>query len=177
MEMAGPIASVLFETFPSEWTWAEIVNLVQTISGKVEGDEFWVITTKWIKGTVERIDGRPFGMDRHKIDSNNNDYSKEEVLTMQKSIGFDPKFFLSIYAMCNEAIDHKILGELTHYLAKRYNGLIDFKGKLPSLTLPRNGNLWDIPYQVSEDRRAVYQIGDVDFLWGWLQNENFRMIK
>ena len=175
--MAGPTSSVLFETIPSELTWGEIENVILKISDKVEGNDFRVSTTKPINGTVEKIDGRPFGIEKHEIDLEYYEYSEEEILMIKDYVGFDPKFDLGIYAMCNREIDHKILGELTLYLAEKFDGLIDFGGQISAKPKNFKGRTWEIPYETSGGMTAVYNIADVDFMKDWLNSKNFRMLK
>ena len=79
--------------------------------------------------------------------------------------------------MCNQEIDHRILGELTLYLAGELDGLIDFGGQLPVQSDQVKGNSWEIPYERAGGMTAVYQVADVDFMKDWLNNKNFRMIK
>ena len=175
--MAGPTSSVLFDIIPSEITWREIENVIQKISGKVNGSDFWVINTESINGTVSIVEGRPFGIEKHKIDSDYYEYTEEEVLMIRDYVGFNPVFDLGIYAMCNREIDHKILGELTLYLAEKFNGLIDFGGHLINQPNTMKGKTWEIPYETVGGMTAVYNVADVDFMKDWLKDRNFRMIK
>jgi hypothetical protein len=175
--MAGPTSAVLFETIPTEQIWGEIENVIHKISNKVEGNDFWVISTEFINGTIKKTDGRPFGIEKHKIDADYYNFSEEEILMIKNYVGFNPKFNLGIYAMCNSEIDHKILGELTLYLAENYDGLIDFGGQLTNQPNELKGEIWEIPYETSGGMMNVYNVADAEFLRNWLNNENFSMIK
>ena len=128
--MAGPTSSILFESIPTKQTLGEIDNVIKKISDQVDGNDFWVVSTKSINGTVVSLQGRPFGIEKHIIDSNYYEYTEEEISMIRKCIGFNPKYDLGIYAMCNQEIDHKILGEITLYFAEKFNGLVDFGGQL-----------------------------------------------
>lgn len=175
--MAGPTSSILFDTIPSEQTLGEMKNVIQKISDKVDGNDFWVINTEIIHGTVKTAEGRPFGIEKHKIDLNYYEYTEDEILMIKDFVGFNAVFDLGIYAMCNREIDHKILGELTLYLAEKFNGLIDFGGHLTNQSDRMKGKTWEIPYETSIGMTAVYNVADVDFMKDWLNNKNFRMIK
>lgn len=173
--MAGPTSSILLENIPSELMWGKIEDIVQKISDKVDGSAFWVIDTGLINGKVSTTEGRPFTIKRHPIDTLY--YSEEEILMLKDYVGFNPVFGLVVSAMCNREIDHKILGELTLYLAEEFNGLINFGGHLITQTDKMQGKMWEIPYETSGGMMAVYSIANVDFMRAWLNNKNFRMIK
>ncbi len=175
--MAGPTSSILFDSIPSELTWEEIENMIKKVSNKVDGNDFWVINTESINGTVSTAEGRPFGIVKHKIDADYYEYTEKEILQIKDYFGFNPKFDLGIYAMCNREIDHKILGEITLYLSEKFNGLIDFGGHLTCPIDKMNGETWEILYETSGGMTAVYNVADVDFMKEWLNHKNFRMIK
>ena len=175
--MAGPTSSILLDTIPNEHIWGEIENIIRNISDKVEGNDFWVTSTESINGSVKNTDGRPFGIEKHKIDSNYYNYSEEEISMIKDYVGFNPKFDLGLYAMCNREIDHKILGELTLYIADKFKGLIDFGGQISILLDEITGEIWEIPYETAGGMTAVYNVADVNFMKNWLSNKNFRMIK
>ncbi|MEM6379227.1 MAG: DUF6368 family protein [Bacteroidota bacterium] len=175
--MAGPTASILLETIPSEQTWIAIKKVIQRISDKVEGNDFWVRSTTFINGGIAVVDGRPFGLERHTIDANHYEYSPQEISSIQEQTGFNPKFDLGLYAMCNQEVDHQILGELTLYLAETFSGMIDFGGQLPLESRNMRGNTWEIPYTTAEGETAVYTVADVAFMKDWRSSKLFRMIK
>ena len=175
--MAGPTSSVLLETIPTKWIWEEIENVILNISDEVEGNDFWVTSTESINGSIKNIQGRPFGIEKNKIDSGYYNYSEEEILKIKDEVGINPKFDLVFYAMCNREVDHKILGELTLYIAEKFDGLINFCGQISMQSDEMIGKTWEIPYKTSTGMTAVYHIADVDFMKGWLCDKNFRMIK
>jgi len=175
--MAGPTSSIIFKSPPSESMWFEIMNMLQKISDKIDGDDFWVTSTKPIDGTVI-ANGQPFGIEKNVIGSDYYDYSDEEIKTIQNLVGFAPKYELGIYAMCNGQVDHRILGELTFHIAKCFHGIVDFNGKLDKDVIKGiPGKIWDISYEISGGIDANYHICDIEFMKNWLENENFRMIK
>ena len=80
-------------------------------------------------------------------------------------------------AMCNRDIDHKILDELTLYIADKFDGLIDFGGQISVQSGEIMGKTWEIPYETASGMTAFYNVADVDFMKDWIGNKNFRMIK
>ena len=173
--MAGPVASVLLDIIPSKNGLKEIEDIIQKISDKVEEEDFWIIDTKFIDGTVEIKEGRPFGIKKKKIDLEF-DYSQEEILWIKKYANFNPVFNIEVFAMCNREIDHRILGELTFYLAEKFNGLVDFEGQLEQSD-DIEGKKWEIPYRTIDNEIKFYNITDIVFMKNWLENNNFRMLK
>ena len=200
--MAGPTSSILLESIPDESTLIEIRRVIEKISNKVEQDDFWIASTKSIGGTVN-AKGQPFGIEKKPVDL---DYSNEELSLICQHIGFKPKFDLGNYAMCNGAIDHRLLGELTCYFANKFGGVIDFGGAIfPRQSLPEkfkkgmwlweeanwsdiqpyfdkmveniDGNIYTIEYETASRRNWVYHVCDVEFMKNWLKNSNFHMIK
>lgn len=151
--------------------------MLRNISDKVDGNDFWVINTESINGTVLVTEGRSFGIEKHKIDADYYEYTKEEILMIRDKVRFNPVFDLGIYAMSNREIDHKILGEITLYLAEKFNGLIDFGGNLSIRTANMKGEVWEIPYETSVGMTEIYHVADVDFMKEWLNHQDFRMIK
>jgi len=65
--MAGPVASVLLDIIPSKNILKEIEEIIQKISDKVNNDDFWIIDTGFINGTVKIKEGRPFGIKKRKL--------------------------------------------------------------------------------------------------------------
>lgn len=173
--MAGPVASVLLDIIPSKNILKEIEEIIQKISDKVNNDDFWIIDTGFINGTVKIKEGRPFGIKKKKIDLEF-DYSKEEILWIKKYVNFNPVFDIGILAMCNREIDHRILGELTLYLAEKFNGLVDFGRQIKQFDNVE-GKKWEVPYRTIDNEIEFYNITDVVFMKNWLENKNFRMIK
>lgn len=175
--MAGPTASILFNQIPSDIIWMKIEKIIKSISSHVEGNDFWVISTKPIQGNISTLKGRPFSLEKRKIDSNYYEYSKNQISLIADLTGFYPKFDLGIYAMVNTKNDHKILGELILYIADKFNGLIDFGGQLSNPPMNLKGKIWEIPYESSEKIIGIFHLADPDFLRQWLKNSKFEMIK
>lgn len=201
--MGGPSSSVIFSTTSSPFDWAEIENIISGISENVEGEGFWVTSTTSINGTVLHTNGRPFGIEKSEIDA---DYSKEVISTIKNVIECTPTISLDIYAMCNSPVDHKILGELSYYLAEKFHGIIDFGGAIYSYqSLPSkmkegmwlweeahwkdikpyfdemvekiDGNIFTIEYETANHKNWAHHLCDAEFMKNWLQHDSFGMIK
>lgn len=175
--MAGPTASILLESTPTNIMWKELHQTIQAISDKVEGDDFWVVSTASINGTITTEYGRAFGIEKYEIGSDFCHYGEDEILIIKEYVGFLPKYDIGIYAMSNSKMDHKILGELLLYLAEQLKGVINFGGKLNLNKSDIKGDIWEIPYQASSDMTAVYHVSDVEFMKNWLKNNDFKMVK
>ncbi len=125
------------------------------------------------------------------------DVEKEQIV---EAVGYYPQQAISIYAGCNQSIDHRILGHLALFLAECYDGLIHLGGAItPPLQPGRNYKLKDYPwwtfeevhayaqslpgrvievlYEVDMVRLWVYHIVDAAFMRAWLKYPNFHMIK
>lgn len=175
--MAGPTSSVLFDTVPSEMMKVEIANTLHEISDSVKGDDFWVVSTKSINGSVHKVEGRPFGLEWMPIDSENCHYTEEEFSYINEIVRFNPVYDLGIYAMSNREIDHLILGELSLFFAEKYNGVIDFGSEINPKNQIEEGNLWEIPYESVSGLISFYNLADADFMKAWIKEEDFHMIK
>ncbi len=175
--MAGPTSSVLLKSIPSDLALGEMKNVIQKISSKVIGNDFWVDDTKPIRGTQSLLEGKPFRIDEFKIDRYSSNYTQQEIDLIEVHLAFNPKYALEIYAMCNQFIDHRILGELTLYLAEYFQGAIDFGGCILSKTTDFKGRIYEIPYETSEGNSSFYNVCDIEFMKEWLKHESFRMIK
>jgi len=171
--MAGPTSSILLKSIPTKLEWKKITNAIKTISKKVEDEDFWVISTEAIGGKSIATEGRPFGLSKSEF--NPKYYSEDEIYQIEKSIDFRPKCDIEIYAMSKSTLDHRILGELTLYVAEQLDGIIDFNGDLNCGKL--TGCKWDILYEISESKTGKYTVCDVTFMKAWLANDNFYMIK
>lgn len=202
--MAGPTASVLLRIIPDEIQKGQIYNVLESISSKTKGNDFWVNNTLPIDGK-SKAEGRPFGISFHEINGNYHEYDELELMQIKDFTGFIPKFDLGFFAMSNREIDHGILGELTCFFAKKLNGIIDFNGAIYtnkklyrdwlSTTLGQQmkwqeiqtyheefardikGNLYSISYETSGGLMAIAQICDAEFMENWLKHDNFHMIK
>ncbi|BDS10953.1 DUF6368 family protein [Aureispira anguillae] len=197
--MGGPTSSILLKAIPTKLVWNEINSIVNNISKKVEGSSFWVKSTYPINGKIITTnENRPFYIESNEI---NTDYSVNEISQISDLLNIKPRYCLHIGAMCSKTIDHQILGELTLFIADKFDGIIDFGGALsPYHLLPNHlskedvnwseikpyfetmakdikGKIYSINYKTSLDKDWVFHICDVDFMRSWLKNKHFYMIK
>ncbi len=195
----GPISTILLAAKPTQKQLNEIDKIIQHISSIRENENFWVTSTKYINGSAE-ADGQPFALSINKIDKDN--YEDASLANISSRIGYLPVYDIAIIAMCNQSIDHRILGELTYYFTNMFEAYIDFGGALlPTLKhLPWymrsgthswqdiepyyqkmkskiEGKLHVITYKVDSNRTWAYQIGDVEFMKNWLTHPDFHMVK
>jgi hypothetical protein len=103
---------------------------------------------------------------------------------------------------CNDREDHRILGELSLYFARRSRGLVDFGGALmpprgehsmgtrleeanwSDVSEPTErmidglpGKIVAVPYETANGRQWISHLCTADFLAAWLQHPFFHMIK
>ena len=200
----GPGSSIILKDALKGTQLDLINNTLDSISDSRKDEDFWVSSTKPIGGNVES-DGRPFIITHDKITLDNSVYDKGELRQIYKSIGYKPKYSVSLGAMCNDDVDHKVLGEITLYLARKFGGHINFEGAIFSFKyLPKYrssdwyffkanwssiepyfkkfikdmpGNIYTIKYKTASEKKWAYHICDVEFLEFWLNCPEFHMIK
>ena len=127
--MAGPTSSILLQNIPDEIQKGRIYNVLSEISSSREGNDFWVNDTSKIDGT-SKTKGQPFGISFDEINEKYYAYDEFELMQIEEFADFMPKFDIGFFAMCNGEIDHRILGELTYFFAKEFDGIIDFDGAI-----------------------------------------------
>ena len=202
----GPGCSIFLRYAPTAAQLNLINSTIDAISSSRNGDDFWVNTTKPINGTIDMKDGAPFivTFTDEKIEDYN--FDEKELKQIKSSIGYRPTYSISFGAICNSDKDHRILGELSLYIAKTLAGHINFGGAIFSLEdLPwckRNilwimekanwadiepyvdksmknkpGQIHTILYKTSTRRTWAYHLCDSEFLEYWLTCPNFHMIK
>jgi len=123
---------------------------------------------------------------------------------LQTAFGFEPQQSLQLDAMCNDKVDHTIMGVLLLHFAKLFGGVINFGGALLpplSVVMEQDMRLWEegnwedvesyfsemvegisgkavsIKYEVGNGRTWAYHVADAAFLKAWLEHPNFHMIK
>jgi hypothetical protein len=116
-------------------------------------------------------DPRPFGMN-----IGTTGFFENELASVIAAVGFVPTVAIHAFAYANRETDHRILGELGLYLARRFDGLVDFGGSLGSVTAAV-GTLYTIPYVDSDEPVATFHVGDAEFLESWLKQPSFHMVK
>ena len=200
----GPGSSIILKDALTCAQLDLINRTVDSISDSRKGEDFWVSSTRPIGGNIES-DGAPFIITHDDITFEDPNYDEDELKQIYKSIGFRPEYSVDLAAMCNGDLDHKILGEITLYLAKALGGYINFQGCIFSLKyLPwyrssswyfhkaewssidpffkkfiKNmpGNIYTIKYKTASEKKWAYHICDVEFLEFWLNCPEFHMIK
>jgi len=175
--MAGPTSAVLLGSIPSETELAEIQNIIEKLSTRIEGTDFWVVTTIPINGTADissLIEARPFILELEELTADGF-YTASKLSQIESFSHTRPVFCLTLSAMCSHQVDHRILGDLTLYLANKLNGIIYFDGKLDSAKIAGyQGRTRAID---TEEAEAAYSICDTEFMKWWLCSPNFKMIK
>ncbi len=144
--MGGPGALVILGQETNANDRLEIDGLLDSIgSGPPAEDrwpDIWIVTTKSIGGSYKG-EGRPFGIEwvigeEYPGEDEDSPSWRSDVF---RAFGITPHYQIGIDAGCNQKEDHRILGELSLYLARRFNGLIDFCGALmPPVTLTGREN-------------------------------------
>jgi Family of unknown function (DUF6368) len=125
---------------------------------------------------------------------------EEERAQTVNFLGYYPKQSINLFAGCNKALDHRILGYLALQLAERYDGIIDMNGAITPPVHPGGyypfgnypwhtleeisafvhampGRVLERYYTVSPDRRWVSHMVDTTFMRAWLEHPHFHMIK
>jgi hypothetical protein len=168
----GPTAGVLLRFEPNEThvrILEDAVNAVASANASI--DDFHVEDTFSLGGIIETSnDPRPFGtaFDSPLLE-------ESELSAFNAAFGFAPVSELSIWAMCNDQVDHRVLGEMTAYFAERFDGIVAFGGVLNS-GAPESGQLVRLPYEV-DGRQLFSHAADATFMRYWLASPDFHMIK
>jgi len=157
--MAGPTASVIFQTPLSTTQIESIEERIANLSEEVQGADFWVKGRPFIWNQGEEFDG---------------EFDELEYL---KYTGWKPHDQILLIAMCNGREDHRILADLCLLISREFSGRIDFGGQLIGVDDAAPGSLWAIPYDTYLGETTTNDIGDVEFLQWWSTQSNFHMIK
>ena len=112
----------------------------------------------------------------------------DEAAHLRQALGYLPGTEIVLAAAVSGPENHRFLAQLAIAVARRYDGLIDLDGLLPTggpewknrsraiiRTLP--GRWHEIPYRTAGDEAAAYHVVDADLLTAWLQHSQFRMVK
>lgn len=152
--MAGPAAATVLPVPITTEVEAVIRDEIRFVADQVEGNDFWV-------------QGRPFILDLAHEDP--------AQANLAPYIGWKPLGSITLAAMCNDSLDHRLLGEICLHLARKFRGWIDLAGELE----PDRTDLQSLPgrlVQLTYEESASY-VCDADFLEAWLQCPDFHMIK
>lgn len=199
--------AAMFRPYPPELHLAPIAGYLRLWDGQVLAAE--ALGPAWDEFVREMSDGdmrqrmewRPMAMSLARLEALAGEIGPEEVEKLRCALEPTPAYRLQIGAMCNDRIDHRMLGMLALAAASQFGGWIDFNGALgpplppvewaagrptwqePSLEeiraflAPFPGRLREIAYEVNEARSWVYHIADAEFLRAWLAHPRFHMIK
>jgi hypothetical protein len=165
--MAGPTCSVLS---PLPCSAPDLIeDLVGLTASMREKESFWVENTHAIGGTYKG-DGRPFVWFQE----------RREPGDLAKIAGISrvtPAQEIGLAAMCNQDIDHQILGEMALWIVEKTCGFVDLEGcvELPPTGLP--GWTARIPYETASGREAEYMVMDRVAFRAWVSCPTFRMVK
>lgn len=165
--MAGPTCSVLSSTHCAP---KDIVDELVRVCGDIDGqNSFLVRDTRAIGGLYEG-DGRPFIWFTEPREP-------DECSLITIALGFVPIQNIGLGAMCNQSIDHQILGEMALWLAERIGGFVDLGGSALAIPLEIPGKIARIPYETASGWQSEYLIMDQVALRAWLACPSFAMVK
>ena len=175
--MAGPSSAILLSFIPNETDLANIRNTILKVSATVQNEDFWVATTIPIGGSVKfsnATEARPFLLELDELTAEGF-YSATELSQQEAFSQENPVFSLTLAAMRNGQVDHRILGELTLHFALKLKGIIYFDGNLELWEITgHKGRTCDID---TAETKAAYSICNTEFMKWWLDSPNFKMIK
>lgn len=161
--MAGPSCSVLS---PRARVSDELVDdLVRLVGHERDGNSFWVRDTRKVGGTYEG-ERRPFILFSEPRD-------EVDLRAMKEALGWAPLQEIGLAAMCNDAKDHRILGEMALWLSEKLSGVVDLCGEIPEL----DGQAARVAYQAAAGHTAYISVADPEELRAWLASAAFRMVK
>lgn len=175
--MPGPTCSVLLREALSPEREDRLRVLIRGLAGQVHGDDFWIEQRPFFVSTEEDYPGELA------------DLVEEGVADL---IGWSPEATIGLAAMCNDGIDHRLLGEVCLRVAREFGGVIAFGGAIsagplldgsgPSaLVLDDPGGLrgrvFAISYTAHGGRYCTSHYGDATLLESWLKDPRFRMVK
>lgn len=198
--MGGASSSVLLKRFLSSDEQELLKAKIKEISSQVSGDNFWISNTLPIGGAgrTERIIPASLNICDVKLGGT---YEPSELEIIKRELGYLPRQELGIDVFINGDAAHRVLGELSLFLADQFDGFIDFCGFIVPEKSRKFGkgnfeNSWEdvrsdaerwassvpgivfaVPYVVSEERNWAYHISDIEFMKWWLQQPDFHMVK
>jgi hypothetical protein len=164
--MAGPSCGVLIPDATRPRADAVIESLIVAVGDdRHESGVFWVRTTRALGGGYEG-EPRPFVCG---VEPFGGEPGEAEVLAAE--FGFRPAHEVEVGAMCKDPEDHRLLGEVSSWLAEQLGGVVDMGGPLE---LPGDlpGLVVALPWGAS-----VVHVLDGPAMRGWLACPAFRRIK
>lgn len=172
--MAGPVSLILLNSIPTATAVERINEVIDSLAKKREGTDFY-LNTNLIQFNSDDL--RPFGI----VMNTTTDevcFSAEELVSIEEKLGFSARYYINLYAMCNKAADHQLLGLLTLRVAEETGGLIDFCGYLEESGIDKlPGQLYAIDCETTDGKGTPTHFGDAEFMKHWIAHKNFHMIK
>ena len=160
--MAGPTASILISDKLSDEQRLSVRSAILEMSNHVDGNSFWIQERPFIVGFGPEYDGEM------------EEYATSSLSSMT---GWMPKDSVRFAAMCNQPIDHRLLGGLCLRVAKLLGGVVNFGAELDLETKRWEGKLFVLHDQSVSGGECECHIGTAAFLEWWLKQPNFHMIK
>jgi len=204
MNVAGPVAQILFATAATTSWQAILDDILGSLGPGQEANSIQVVTTRPIGGLYNGT-SRPFLID---IDDEL-PWAEPGLLAeagearvfYERVFGLCPDSAVTVSAMCNEPEDHRILADIALCLAQRLGGIIDMGGLIvPRHVFLSTPDFWNAPwpavqsrvqaftksmpgtavalaYRTASGREWAWHTVDAAFLQAWLRHPEFRMIK
>jgi hypothetical protein len=194
--MAGPTLQLRAKSF-GKTEKQKIKTLLHRIAlVEVEGDDNFEFHFKKGKtlGLFLKEPSCLFIMNYSHKTNEDDEVQKQDIDTKLKD---NPEQFILISAMCNDIQDHKLLANFALELNKIVGGFIDLNGAIiPDLEKDAKGNyihqthedyrrfvnnikgqIHEINYIISEDRKSYSHIVDAQWLHNWTLHMDFKLIK
>lgn len=148
--MAGPCIDILIRRELSTSDELRVRALIESISSKQDGDDFWIANQPFIVHF-----GEP----------------DPEIRTLVLD-GWSPRGIVSYCAMCNSACDHVLLAMLCHRTAQLLDGMIEL-GDISTITKDPSVLTFDGTRPVADHGYVV----NPNFLGYWMSHPEFRLLK
>lgn len=174
--MGGPIAGIVSPRSLDDRQLRVLRALIAARAEVVEGDNFW-------------IEGRPFGV---AFGDSEGALAEAIAAGLAAALGWMPGSTVSLTAMCNRPLDHRLLGETCLDFVQALGGVVDFGGQLPIgpalagsecsptwFERPEGiaGSLLAMAYPIEGGSFGLCHYGDARFMRSWLGAPGFGMVK
>jgi hypothetical protein len=180
-----------------------LTQTIERISIWTEGNQFSVNDTAAIGGNYFGT-AYPFKFDIIRVGSEDCSLDTFQLKQIEQLFDFIPQVEVALRANCSGFESQRILGELTLYLSRYFQGLVDFCGTLLPGSIYQKydsnwleeeatwedlkGDFWymikgctgkieSIQYETAGKKVGVKHVCDPEFMSNWLHHENFQMIK
>lgn len=168
--MAGPAANILVN-FDDPPTWRMLLKPYAV--GWRDGGFCYISLNKTDYSDPESV--RPFvgSVQRLGVDVPGCEYEHVEIAAIERTANRKFTHSVTLAAMCNQHVDHRLLCSTAGKIAMACNGIVDF-------------DLLDAPIEklgmsrcewVGDDPACWTIIGDASACGRWLEHKNFHMVK